>query len=55
LIETKPHISEDVSTWLDPGTALIVHPNNLQSSAGYLVLGDFGASERRGPLTGTPR
>ncbi len=38
--DSKPHILEDVETVLEPGMALIVHPNTYNPEAGYIVLGD---------------
>jgi Xaa-Pro dipeptidase len=38
--DSKPHILEDVDTVLEPGMALIVHPNTYHPEVGYLVLGD---------------
>ena len=38
--DSKPHILEDVETVLEPGMALIVHPNTYHPDAGYIVLGD---------------
>jgi Xaa-Pro dipeptidase len=38
--DSKPHILEDVDTVLEPGMALIVHPNTYHPDAGYIVLGD---------------
>jgi Xaa-Pro aminopeptidase len=38
--DSKPHILEDVDTVLQPGMALIVHPNTYHPDAGYIVLGD---------------
>jgi Xaa-Pro dipeptidase len=38
--DSKPHILEDVSTVLEPGMTLIVHPNTYHPEAGYIVLGD---------------
>jgi Xaa-Pro aminopeptidase len=38
--DSKPHILEDVDTVLEPGMALIVHPNTYHPEAGYIVLGD---------------
>jgi Xaa-Pro aminopeptidase len=38
--DSKPHILEDVETMLEPGMALIVHPNTYHPDAGYIVLGD---------------
>jgi len=38
--DSKPHILEDVNTVLEPGMALIVHPNTYHPDVGYIVLGD---------------
>ncbi len=38
--DSKPHILEDVDTVLEPGMALIVHPNTYHPEVGYIVLGD---------------
>ncbi len=38
--DSKPHILEDVHTRLEPGMALIVHPNTYYPEVGYIVLGD---------------
>jgi Xaa-Pro aminopeptidase len=38
--DSKPHILEDVTTVLEPGMALIVHPNTYHPEVGYIVLGD---------------
>jgi Xaa-Pro dipeptidase len=38
--DSKPHILEDVNTVLEPGMALIVHPNAYHPEVGYIVLGD---------------
>ena len=38
--DTKPHILEDVTTRIDAGMALIVHPNTYHPVVGYMVLGD---------------
>jgi Xaa-Pro aminopeptidase len=55
--DSKPHILEDVDTVLEPGMALIVHPNTYHPEVGYLVLGDAVVVTERGAevLTGTPR
>ncbi|HUB96327.1 MAG TPA: Xaa-Pro peptidase family protein [Stellaceae bacterium] len=38
--DSKPHILEDVTTVLEPGMALVVHPNTYHPEVGYMVLGD---------------
>ena len=38
--DTKPHILEDVTTRIDAGMTLIVHPNTYHPVVGYMVLGD---------------
>ncbi len=38
--DSKPHILEDVDTVLEPGMALVVHPNTYHPEVGYMVLGD---------------
>jgi Xaa-Pro dipeptidase len=55
--DSKPHILEDVDTPLEPGMALIVHPNTYHPGAGYLVLGDAGVVTDTGVevLCTTPR
>jgi Xaa-Pro aminopeptidase len=55
--DTKPHILEDVTTRIDAGMALIVHPNTYHPAVGYMVLGDGVAVTKDGceVLTGTPR
>ena len=55
--DTKPHILEDVTTRIDAGMALIVHPNTYHPEVGYLVLGDAVVVTERGAevLTRTPR
>jgi Xaa-Pro aminopeptidase len=55
--DTKPHILEDVTTRIDAGMALIVHPNTYHPVVGYMVLGDGLAVTKDGceVLTGTPR
>ena len=46
--DSKPHILEDVDTVLEPGMALIVHPNTYHPEVGYIVLGDaVVVTERR--------
>jgi Xaa-Pro aminopeptidase len=55
--DTKPHILEDVTTRIDAGMTLIVHPNTYHPVVGYLVLGDVVAVTKEGceVFTGTPR
>jgi Xaa-Pro dipeptidase len=55
--DSRPHILEDVDTVLEPGMALIVHPNTYHPDAGYIVLGDAVVVTERGAevLTRTPR
>ena len=55
--DSKPHILEDVDTVLEPGMALIVHPNTYHPEVGYLVLGDATLVTEAGAevLCGTPR
>jgi Xaa-Pro aminopeptidase len=55
--DSKPHILEDVDTLLEPGMALIVHPNTYHPEVGYLVLGDAVVVTETGVevLCGTPR
>jgi Xaa-Pro aminopeptidase len=55
--DSKPHVLEDVNTVLEPGMALIVHPNTYHPEAGYIVLGDAVVVTERGAevLCKTPR
>jgi Xaa-Pro aminopeptidase len=55
--DSKPHILEDVDTVLEPGMALIVHPNTYHPDAGYMVLGDAIVVTKQGAeaLCKTPR
>ena len=55
--DSKPHILEDVTTRIEAGMALIVHPNTYHPVFGYMVLGDGVAVTHDGceVLTGTPR
>ena len=55
--DSKPHILEDVSTVLEPGMTLIVHPNTYHPDVGYIVLGDALAVTDTGAevLCRTPR
>jgi Xaa-Pro dipeptidase len=46
--DTKPHILEDVTTRIDAGMTLIVHPNTYHPVVGYLVLGDVVAVTKNG-------
>jgi Xaa-Pro dipeptidase len=38
--DSKPHLLESVTTRIDQGMALIVHPNTYHPLVGYMVLGD---------------
>jgi Xaa-Pro dipeptidase len=55
--DSKPHILEDVTTRIDAGMTLIVHPNTYHPVVGYMVLGDVVAVTEDGcdVLTATPR
>jgi Xaa-Pro aminopeptidase len=55
--DSKPHLLEDVTTRIDAGMALIVHPNTYNPNVGYMVLGDGVIVTKSGceVLTGTPR
>jgi Xaa-Pro aminopeptidase len=55
--DSKPHILEDVTTRIDAGMVLIVHPNTYHPVVGYMVLGDVVAVTKTGceVLTGTAR
>jgi Xaa-Pro dipeptidase len=55
--DTKPHILEDVTTRIDAGMTLIVHPNTYHPVIGYMVLGDAVVVTQDGceVLTATPR
>jgi Xaa-Pro aminopeptidase len=57
FVDTKPHLLEDVTTRIDAGMTLIVHPNTYHPVVGYLVLGDSVIVTREGceVLTATPR
>jgi Xaa-Pro dipeptidase len=57
FVDTKPHILEEVSTRIEAGMTLIVHPNTYHPVVGYLVLGDVVAVTTEGceVLTATPR
>jgi Xaa-Pro aminopeptidase len=55
--DSKPHILEDVTTRIDPGMTLIVHPNTYHPVVGYMVLGDVVVATQQGceVLTATAR
>jgi Xaa-Pro dipeptidase len=55
--DSKPHLLETVTTRINAGMALIVHPNTYHPAVGYLVLGDGLVVTQSGceVLTGTPR
>lgn len=55
--DTKPHLLENVTTRIDAGMTLIVHPNTYHPVVGYMVLGDAVVVTKDGceVLTGTPR
>ena len=55
--DSKPHILEDVTTRIDAGMTLIVHPNTYHPVVGYMVLGDVVVATESGceVLTATPR
>ncbi len=55
--DSKPHILEDVSTMMEPGMSLIVHPNTYNPEVGYVVLGDTVEVTESGcdVLCNTPR
>lgn len=55
--DSKPHLLEDVTTRIEAGMALIVHPNTYHPEVGYMVLGDGVAVTKDGceVLTGTAR
>ncbi len=55
--DSKPHVLEDVETVLEPGMALVVHPNTYHPEVGYMVLGDAVIVTERGAevLCRTPR
>jgi Xaa-Pro aminopeptidase len=57
FVDTKPHILEDVTTRIDEGMTLIVHPNTYHPVVGYMVLGDAVVVGKDGceVLTKTPR
>lgn len=55
--DSKPHVLEDVDVVLEPGMALVVHPNTYHPAVGYVVLGDSVIVTERGceVLTRTAR
>jgi Xaa-Pro aminopeptidase len=55
--DTKPHLLENVTTRIDAGMTLIVHPNTYHPAVGYMVLGDGVVVTKDGcdVLTATPR
>ncbi len=55
--DSKPHILEDVTTRIDAGMTVIVHPNTYHPVVGYLVLGDVVVATEQSceVLTATPR
>jgi Xaa-Pro dipeptidase len=55
--DSKPHLLENVTTRIDAGMTLIVHPNTYHPAVGYLVLGDAVVVTQDGceVLTRTPR
>ena len=55
--DSKPHLLENVTTRIDAGMTLIVHPNTYHPAVGYLVLGDAVVVTQDGceVLTATPR
>ena len=57
FVDTKPHILEDVTTRIDAGMTLIVHPNTYHPVVGYMVLGDSVVVTEDGceVVTATPR
>jgi Xaa-Pro aminopeptidase len=57
FVDTKPHILEDVTTRIDAGMTLIVHPNTYHPVVGYMVLGDSVVVTQDGceVVTATPR
>jgi Xaa-Pro aminopeptidase len=40
FVDTKPHILETVTTPIEAGMTMIVHPNTYHPEVGYMVLGD---------------
>jgi Xaa-Pro aminopeptidase len=57
FVDTKPHILESVTTRINAGMTLIVHPNTYHPVVGYMVLGDAVVVTQDGcdVLTATPR
>ncbi len=57
FVDTKPHILEDVTTQIEAGMTMIVHPNTYHPDVGYMVLGDaiIVTDEGADVLTRTPR
>jgi Xaa-Pro dipeptidase len=55
--DTKPHILEDVTTVIEEGMTMIVHPNTYNPNVGYFVLGDAIGVTATGSevFCGTPR
>jgi Xaa-Pro dipeptidase len=55
--DSKPHLLENVTTRIDAGMTLIVHPNTYHPAVGYMVLGDAVVVTKDGcdVLTATPR
>jgi Xaa-Pro aminopeptidase len=55
--DSKPHLLETVTTRINAGMALIVHPNTYHPAVGYFVLGDGVLVTQSGceVLTGTAR
>src|SRR5262249_56003242 len=55
--DSKPHLLENVTTRIDAGMTLIVHPNTYHPVVGYMVLGDAIVVTREGGevLTRTAR
>jgi Xaa-Pro aminopeptidase len=55
--DSKPHLLENVTTRIDAGMTLIVHPNTYHPAVGYMVLGDGIVVTQDGceVLTATPR
>jgi Xaa-Pro dipeptidase len=57
FVDTKPHILETVTTPIEAGMTMIVHPNTYHPDVGYMVLGDAVIVTTTGAdvLTQTPR
>jgi Xaa-Pro dipeptidase len=57
FVDTKPHILETVTTQIEEGMTMIVHPNTYHPDVGYMVLGDavIVTAEGADVLTQTPR